>query len=190
MKEKLRIFLFDWVLRKFIKENFHREEKTKEAFNSFLYGEEDCREERYQERSDDFDEMEEDAPLEPGELDELIRLLKKASFTEELIRLIRKSGKKDSQIYKAADIDKRLFSKIMSDYSYKPSKDTAIALALALRLSFEEMQDFIGRAGYTVSHSTKRDLIIEFFFKKKQYRLIELNAALYRFGEKPLGRIG
>ena len=76
----------------------------------------------------------------------------------------------------------------MSDHDYKPSKDTAIALALALRLSFEELLDFISRAGYTVSHSSKRDLIIEFFFQKKQYRLIELNDALYRFGEKHLGR--
>ena len=178
-----RIFLFDWVLRKFIKENLVREEvvEPKSIFNSFLYGEEDCL--AY------YDADREDTePVDSEGLDELINLLKKATFTEELIRLIRESGKKDSQIYKAADIDKRLFSKIMSDRDYKPSKDTAIALSLALRLSFEEMQDLISRAGYTITHSSKRDLIIEFFFKKKQYRLIELNAALYRFGEKTLGR--
>lgn len=190
LKAKIKRLYLDWDLRKFIKENLASPVQVQA---SVFYGEaESCEEYDYEAcdavcDADEFD-CAEAFDTSEGSLDDLIHRLKKPSFTEELIRLIRESGRKDSAIYKAADIDKRLFSKIMSDVEYKPSKDTAIALALALRLSFEEMQDLISRAGYAVTHSSKRDLIIEFFFKKKQYRLIDLNDALYRFGEKPLGR--
>ena len=204
LKQKIKLLYLDWDLRNFIKENLEKPkfsgQSIKNVIDYTLYAENEyCEEYDYEECAEydfegdavcDADEFasEEALDVSEGSLDDLIHLLKKPSFTEELIRLIGESGRKDSAIYKAADIDKRLFSKIMSDYEYKPSKDTAIALALALRLSFEQMQDLISRAGYTVTHSSKRDLIIEFFFKKKQYRLLELNDALYRFGEKPLGR--
>ncbi len=186
LKEKFRIFLFDRYLARHIKENLIQEApkpKTsfKESINNLILGKE-TDDADYHEDYDACEEISEES------LNQILNQMKEPTFTEELIRLIRKSGKKDSAIYKAADIDKRLFSKIMSDFNYKPSKDTAIALALALRLSFEDMQNLISRAGYTITHSSKRDLIIEFFFQKKQYRLIELNDALYRFGEKPLGR--
>ena len=192
LKEKFRIFLFDRILARYIKENLIREApnpKTsiKESINNLIFGKE-TDDVDYHEDYDAFEEISDEDFAETESLNRIINQLKEPTFTEELIRLIRESGKKDSTIYKAADIDKRLFSKIMSDINYKPSKDTAIALALALRLSFDDMQDLISRAGYTVSHSSKRDLIIEFFFIKKQYRLFELNDALYRFGEKPLGR--
>ena len=199
LKEKLRIFLFDRYLKRFIKENLVREKQSDKILNKLIFGKEQDDESEYDYTDEGFDCLEEACSCELADLNaccncdpcidpEYFEKLKEPTFTEELIRLIGESGKKDSQIYRAADIDKRLFSKIMSDHDYKPSKDTAIALALALRLSFEELLDFISRAGYTVSHSSKRDLIIEFFFQKKQYRLIELNDALYRFGEKPLGR--
>ena len=183
LKATIKRLYLDWDLKHYIKD--HLEEptgcKATGLSEEIFYAEEECFDAYECDCCDEFASAEED-------LGELLRAMKKPGFTEELIRLVRESGRKDSAIYKAADIDKRLFSKIMSDAEYKPSKDTAVALALALRLSFEEMQDFISRAGYTVTHSSKRDLIIEFFFKKKQYRLMELNDALYRFGEKPLGR--
>ena len=194
LKEKLRIFLFDWYLKRFIKKNLVVEKQTvlKSVVKKRLYGDHEYCDLEY-----DYDDADCDYVLAEERCScysgvhfapEDLEKMKEPTFTEELIRLIRESGKKDSQIYRAADIDKRLFSKIMSDFDYKPSKDTAIALALALRLSLEEMQDLISRAGYTITHSSKRDLIIEFFFQNKQYRLIEHNAALYRFGEKTLGR--
>ena len=204
LKRKIKRLYLRWDLRRYIKDNLEKPkfslkgQTVKNIVDHVLYADNEyCEEYDYDAsefeaceavcNADEF-ASEEAFDASEGSLDDLIHLLKKPSFTEELIRLVRESGRKDSAIYKAADIDKRLFSKIMSDAEYKPSKDTAVALALALRLSFEEMQDFISRAGYTVTHSSKRDLIIEFFFKKKQYRLMELNDALYRFGEKPLGR--
>ena len=95
---------------------------------------------------------------------------------------------RDSDVYKAANIDRRLFSKIASDRTYKPSKDTCIALALALRLSIDDANDILSRAGYTLSHSSKRDVVIEYFFRERVYDLNDMNEVLYRLGQKPLGR--
>lgn len=110
------------------------------------------------------------------------------TFVDRLLYYINKKGMRDSAVYKEAQVDKRLFSKIASNREYKPSKDTAIALALALELSLDEVNDLLSRAGYTFSHSNKRDIIIEFFFREKIYKLIDVNEILYRLDQKPLGR--
>lgn len=109
-------------------------------------------------------------------------------FVEELEELIRDRGLKDSTVYKAAQIDRRLFSKIMSDRSYKPAKDTCVAIALALELSPTEAEDLLSRAGYTLSHSSKRDAILEYCFSEELYDIGMVNDLLYRLGEKTLGR--
>jgi hypothetical protein len=85
-------------------------------------------------------------------------------------------------------MDRRLFSKIICNDNYKPSKDTALALIFALRLSLSEAMDMLERAGYTLSHSIQRDIIIEYFIKEKVYNLNNINAFLYNMGEKIIGR--
>ncbi len=111
------------------------------------------------------------------------------SFVNKLLEHIRLKQVRDSKIYKAANIDRRLFSKIVSDYTYKPAKDTCIALALALNLSLEQANDLLERAGYTLSHSNHRDLIIEYFFKEGFYKLDDINEVLINLNQKPLGRL-
>lgn len=126
-----------------------------------------------------------------GEAKSLITELEKAkrkTFTETLIWHIAKQGKKDSAIYNAAQIDRRLFSKIMSDREYKPSKDTAIALALALHLNLPWTKDLLRCAGYSLSHSNKRDIVIEYFIREEVYDLMVVNEVLYKLGEKKIGR--
>ena len=110
------------------------------------------------------------------------------SFVDKLLYYINEKGVRDSQIYKAAHVDKRLFFKMVSNREYKPSKDTAIALALALELTLDEAKDMLGRAGYAFSHSSKRDIIIEYFFREGIYNLIDANGILYRLDQKPIGR--
>lgn len=110
------------------------------------------------------------------------------TFSEELIYRIDKLGEKDSTIYKAAMIDKRLFSKIVSNRDYKPSIDTAVSFAFALKLPLNEANDFIGRAGYTLSHSIKRDIIIEYCFREQIYDILEVNEVLYSLKQRPIGR--
>ena len=108
-------------------------------------------------------------------------------FTETLLKLIDKTGKKDSEIYKKANLSKQHFSKIRNNPDYKPTKQTAIALALALELDLEQTKDLIGRAGYALSNSSKFDLIIRYFIEQKNYNVVEINIALYEFDQSLLG---
>lgn len=110
------------------------------------------------------------------------------TFVDRLLFYINKKGVRDSEVYKAAQVDKRLFSKMVSNREYKPAKDTAIAFALALELSLDEVNDLLSRAGYAFSHSNKRDIIIEFFFREKIYNLIDANEVLYSLNQKIIGR--
>ena len=110
-----------------------------------------------------------------------------AGFTETLLKLIDKKGKKDSEIYKKANLSKQHFSKIRNNPDYKPTKQTAIALALALELDLEATKDLIGRAGYALSNSSKFDLIIRYFIEQGNYNVVEINMALYEFDQSLLG---
>ena len=110
-----------------------------------------------------------------------------AGFSETLLKLIDRTGKKDSEIYKKANISKQHFSKIRNNPDYKPTKPTAIALALALELNLEETGDLIGRAGYTLTNSSKFDLIIRYFIERGNYNVVEINVALYEFDQVLLG---
>lgn len=119
-------------------------------------------------------------------LDEYIRN-KDAGFTETLLSLIKKKGLKNATVYKRANISKQHFSKLINDPNAKPSKQTAIALSLALELDLDATRDLIGRAGYALTNSSTFDLIIRYFIEHGQFNVIEINIALYEFDQSLLG---
>lgn len=105
----------------------------------------------------------------------------KETFSEMLLRLIDASGMNDVQVYKRANMDRKLFSKIRSNIHYVPSRRTVLNLAISLRLSLEQTNQLLKKAGYSLSDSCIDDIIIEYFITHKCYDIYRIEAALFAF---------
>ena len=149
-----------------------------------------------EERQEIFPDIKEEASLDAADacFDEellsrsLTDVMKEVdeTFSERLIRLATERNLTNVEIYKRANIRRQLFSKIISNKDYQPKKETAIVLSLALHLNLDETKDFLSRAGYALSRSSRRDLVIKFFIENGYYEVLDIDQALYDHGLEPL----
>lgn len=130
--------------------------------------------------------MQSPQPLAGQSLDDLIADMDEP-FAATLFRLIDCKGKTDTEVYKKANIDRKLFSKIRSVKGYTPKKTTILALAISLELTLAETDDLLERAGYALSHASKFDVIVEYFIVNGRYNIFEINQVLFKYDQPLLG---
>ncbi|MBQ6469876.1 MAG: macro domain-containing protein [Lachnospiraceae bacterium] len=109
------------------------------------------------------------------------------SFRDCLFRLIDERGLKDPTVYKRANVDRKVFSKIRKNEDYLPKKGTALAFAIALELNLDQTKDLIGKAGLALSDSNKTDLIIEYCIENRIYNIFDVNALLFKYDQPSIG---
>ena len=127
-----------------------------------------------------------DAASPGGALDDWLDTIDE-SFSEMVLRKIKEKGMTNAECYTLANIDKKLFSKIKNNPSYKPKKNTALAFAIALKLDLDETQELLMKAGLALSHSDYFDLIVEYHIVNKKFNIYEINEALFNYDQPLLG---
>ena len=128
------------------------------------------------------------SPKSAGHVDDAVLSNLDEPFNIILLRLIDAKGYSDVEVYKRANINRKLFSKIRCGDGYMPSKKTVLALAIALRLNIDETQDILACAGYALSHSVKFDVIVEFFIVHEMFDVFTINEMLFRYDQPLLGQ--
>ncbi len=109
------------------------------------------------------------------------------SFSVRLVQWIEIRGMTNVEAYKRANVDKKLFAKIYGNIHYQPKKTTALAFCIALKLSLEDTEDLIGRAGFRLSNASKTDIIVTDFILAQNYDIDDINIVLFEFDQPSLG---
>ena len=120
-------------------------------------------------------------------LEDFMDIQKNDSFSDTLLKFIRESGMTEVECYKAAGITAQHFSKIRSNRDYRPTKETVLALAVALKLDLPKTKNLLRAGGLAFTHAYKTDIIVEYYIINQNWNLFEINEVLDSFGLKPLG---
>lgn len=130
-------------------------------------------------------------PSSPVDEQDLLPLLENldASFSQTVLALIDERGLTDAEVYKRANLSRQLFSKLRRDAGYRPTKQTAVALAMALGLDLDETSRLLARAGFALSHASRFDIIVEYFLAHGCHDVFQLNEMLFAFDQPLVGSL-
>lgn len=122
----------------------------------------------------DFDE------LHYGHTDKIKERLAHLSddYVDYLLYQIEEKGLTPSEVYKAAAVDKKLFSKIKNKKDPHPEKMTLMQLCIGARLNLDESVDLLARAGYAFSPCSITDVIFKYFIENGYYDIYDLDIEL------------
>lgn len=109
------------------------------------------------------------------------------SFSQILSDMITEKKLKKTDVYKRANVDAKLFSKIINDEKYHPGKSTVLALAVAMKLDLSEAEQFLREAGYAFSPNILSDIIVKYYIETKHYDIDDINVTLFEYNQKLLG---
>lgn len=126
------------------------------------------------------------APMLAESLDDAVKSLDK-SFMEMVFSFADERGLTDVEVQKKANLDRKAFSKLKCGTTKNPSKSTALALAVALKLNLDDTKDLLSRAGLALSPCSKQDVIVQYFIEREAYDIYKINIALFEHGEPTLG---
>ena len=120
-------------------------------------------------------------------LEDFMDIQQNESFSDILLRFIKESGMTEVECYKTAGITAQHFSKIRSNRDYRPTKETVLALAIALRLDLPKTKDLLRAGGLAFTHASRTDMIVEYYIINQNWNLFEINQTLDSYGLSPLG---
>ena len=124
--------------------------------------------------------------VKPQSIEDIIEGLDE-SFSKKLFMLIDSKGMTDVECYKKANVSRQTWHKIISDPKYRPSKNTVISLAIALKLSYEQTDSLLESVGYALSSSIIFDVIIKYFLVNEKYDIFEIDSTLLKYDQVTLG---
>lgn len=110
--------------------------------------------------------------------------LDKRKFGNIVNEYLYKKNISTSELSENAGIDRKLISKFIADCNYHPSKDTALAVCIGLKLNSREARELLKISGYSFSSNSQRDLTVVYALDAGVCRVCEVNKLLRELGEK------
>lgn len=119
----------------------------------------------------------------PPELPAYIQASVSVTFRRALLSLIQKDGRLETDIYTAAGLDRRQFSRLRSSDDYHPDKLTVISFIFVLHLPLDDAENLLKTAGYALSRSNVFDLIVRYYLERGDSDAFHVNDALYTYNQ-------
>ena len=128
------------------------------------------------------------APSPEQDISQLLAGMKDG-FSPTLLHMIDRSGRTDADVYKHANVDRRLFSKIRSNPQYNPSKTLVLAFAISLKLDLDDTKYLLETAGFALSNSNITDTVVAYCIRHNIYDIYQVNSLLFQFDGMLLGSV-